>query len=106
MRDSGFIFKCANLLRGKYIKLNLKRGNDIQVLLIRYKRATINPIIDDDSCFQYNAIVGSDCEEIGKSSKRKSQIQPFIKKYDWKGIKRPLEKDDWKKLRKIIQQLL
>ena len=29
-----------------------------------------------------------------------TKIKPFIKKYDWKGIKFLWEKDDWKKFEK------
>ena len=29
-------------------------------------------------------------------------MKPFINKYNWKGINFPSEKDDWKKMRKIM----
>ena len=31
-----------------------------------------------------------------------TKIKPFINKYKWEGKHFPAEKDDWKKLRKIM----
>ena len=39
-------------------------------------------------------------KRIGKCAERITKIRPFIKKYKWKGINFPLEKEDWKKLEK------
>ena len=44
--------------------------------------------------------------EIESHPERVSNIKPFINKYKWKGINYPSKIDDWKTLRKIIQQLL
>ena len=35
-----------------------------------------------------------------------SNIKPFINKYNWKGTNYPSKTNDWKRLRKIIRQLL
>ena len=45
-------------------------------------------------------------KKIGKHPERISKTKPFINKYNWKGLNYPSGKDDWKILRKTIQQLL
>ena len=39
-------------------------------------------------------------EEIKKDPQRVRKNNPFMNKYNWKGINFPLEKDDWKKFEK------
>ena len=41
----------------------------------------------------------------GKSSERITKVKPFTNKYKWAGIKFPSEKDDRKKLGKIMSRL-
>ena len=43
---------------------------------------------------------------MGTHSERRTKTKPFINKYNWKEITFPPEKDDWKKIEKIMQQLL
>ena len=69
---------------------------------IKTKTATINPINDDDKCFQYAATVTLNHEEIGRNSLKISKIKSFISKYNWKGINFPSRKDDQKKSEKNI----
>ena len=45
-------------------------------------------------------------EETGKHAKRITKIKPFINEYKWEGIHFPSEKDNWKKVEKIMQLLL
>ena len=39
---------------------------------------------------------------MGKHSERRTKTKPFINKYNWKEITFPPEKDDWKKIEKIM----
>ena len=65
MKSSDFIFHCVNLLHYKFHKINLNRGRPyINFPDLRKnnnnnnnKKTTINPINDDDNCFQYAATV-------------------------------------------------
>ena len=59
VRDSDFIFNCVNLLHYKCYEINLKRvGLYVDSPdWMKNKKATINPINDDDKCFQYVATV-------------------------------------------------
>ena len=41
-----------------------------------------------------------------KHLQRITKTKPFINKYNWEGIHFPSGKDDWKKLIKIMSQLL
>ena len=41
-----------------------------------------------------------------KNSERVSNIKPFMNKYNWEKINYPSKINDWKKFKKIIQQLL
>ena len=62
------------------------------------KKRIINPINKkDEKCFQYDATVALNHEQIKKDQQRITKIKHFINKYNWKGIKFPSEKVDWKK---------
>ena len=101
MKGSDFIFYCINLLHYKCCKIDLKRGGSYvhSPNWIKNKK-TINPINDDDKCFQYTATVTLNHKEIGKDPHRISKIKPSINKYNWKGINYLSEKDDWEKFEK------
>ena len=58
------------------------------------KTTTINPIKDDNNCFQYTARTILCQEEIGKSPKKIPNYLPFINWYKWEGIKYPPGKED------------
>ena len=67
-----FTFDCVSFLHYKCYKINLKCvGWYIDSPdWMKNKKATINPISDDDKCFQYTAKVALNHEEIGKNSQR------------------------------------
>ena len=50
------------------------------------KNATINPVNDDNKCFQYAAKVALNHEELGKNSQRISKIKCFVYKCNCKGV--------------------
>ena len=56
--------------------------------------------------FQYVVTVVLNYGENESHPERVSNTRPFINKYKWKGINYASKIDDWKTLRKIIQQLL
>ena len=66
-------------------------------------KATINPINKkDNNCFKYVITVTLNYEQIKKDPQGKKKAEPFINKYNWDGINYPPEKDDWKKMRRIM----
>ena len=52
--------------------------NHIKSFLIE-KKATTNPVNNDDKCFQYAATVKLNNEKIGKNPQRLSKIKSFMK---------------------------
>ena len=60
----------------------------------------MNYINDEDKCFQYAATNALNYEETEKNSHKIPKIQPFISKYNCKGINYPSGKDDQKKFEK------
>ena len=105
MKGSEFAFDYVHLLYYKCHKINPNRGGSYidSPDWIKNKKATINPINKkDNKCFQYAVTVALNYEEIKKDPQRITKIKPFINKYNWEGINFPSEKDDWKKLRKIM----
>ena len=96
MKGTNFIFDCVNLLHYKCHKINLKRGGSYidSPDFMEKKKATINSINYGDKCFQYAAIVALNHKKLAEII---SKINPFINKYDWKGINYPSGKDCWKK---------
>ena len=63
--------------------------------MIKNKKATINPKINDNKGFQYAIKVVLNHENIVKDPQRLSKIKPF--KYNWKEINSS-HKNDWKKV--------
>ena len=55
---------------------------------------------------QYAATVALDDEEIAKNPERITKLKPFINKYNWEEVNFPSKKDDWKKIEKLILELL
>lgn len=58
----------------------------------KQKKTTINPINDDDKCFQYVAIVALNYEKIGSNSQKMLKIESFISKYNCKEVNYPSRK--------------
>ena len=103
MRSSDFIFDYVHLLNYyKCHKINFHRGGSHLDFSnwIKNKKATTNPVNDDDKWFQYAAKVALNHEEPGKNSQRTSKDKSFINKYNWKGINYPPRKDDCKRFEK------
>ena len=63
--------------------------------MIKNKKATINPKINDNKWFQYAIKVVLNHENIVKDPQRLSKIKPF--KCNWKEINSS-HKNDWKKV--------
>ena len=54
----------------------------IQILWIKNKKATINPINKkQNKCFKYSVTVVLNREQIGKYSERITKVKPFIYQY-------------------------
>ena len=67
---------------------------------VKNKKASINPINNDDKFFWYAATVPLNHEEIGINSQRIYKNKSFLNNYNWKRITYPSEKDEWKKFEK------
>ena len=65
---------------------------------LKNEKATINPKINDDKCFQYALAVALNDQNIEKNPPRISKIKPFIDQYNWKEIDFPSYPKDWKKV--------
>ena len=85
MEGSEFVFNYVHLLYYKCHKINLNCGGSYvdSPYCIKNKKATINPIIKKDKCFQYAITVPLN-EEIGKHVERIIKINPFFSKYNGK----------------------
>ena len=98
-RGSEFIHESVGLLYYYFHKIDLKRGNSYikSTERLKNKRATINPKINDDNCFQYALTVALNHQNIERYRQRISKIEPFINQYNWKDIDFPSHQKDWKK---------
>ena len=98
-RGSEFIHESVSLLYYYFHKIDLKRGNSYikSTERLKNKRATINPKINDDNCFQYALTVALNHQNIERYHQRISKIEPFINQYNWKDIDFPSHQKDWKK---------
>ena len=60
-------------------------------------RSKKESITNEDNCFQ-NALNDSlDYQKIKKDLQKISKLKPYINQYNWKDIKFPSDKEDWKK---------
>ena len=100
VKGSEFVFDSVDLLEYQHNKIGLNRRRSYvdSPKWLKSEKATINPKINDDKCFQYALIVALNYQNI-KNSQRKSNIKPFIGQYDWKEKNFPLHKEDWKKFK-------
>ena len=71
--------------------------SELELYSSEWLRSKKQAIINGDNCFQ-NAINDSlDYQRIKKDPQKISKLKPYINQYNWKGIKFPLDKEDWKK---------
>ena len=61
---------------------------------LRSKKESIN---NEDNCFQNSLNDSLDYERIKKDPQKISKLKPYINQYNWKDIKFPSDKEDWKK---------
>ena len=95
MHGSHFVFDSVNLLYYNLNKISLSRGRSYidSPEWLKNKKATINPINnDDDKCFQHVLTVALNYEQIKNHAERISNIKPFIDQYNWKEIFHQLKK--------------
>ena len=69
-------------------------------------RSKKEAIINSDNCFQNALNDVLNYQNIEQDPQRISKIKHCISKYNWEGIEFPAGSKDWKKLNKIIRQLL
>ena len=73
---------------------------------IKSKKAATNTINKkDNKCFPCAVTIALNHEEIKKDPQKITKIKPFINKYNWEGTQFPSEKDDSKKLQKIVVKI-
>ena len=98
MRRSEFIFDSADTLHYDLNKISLCRGGSYigSHGWLKNKKVTINPKNNYDKYFQYALTVALNYQNIKNNPERISKIKPFINQYNWKEIKFPSHKKDWK----------
>ena len=100
MRGSEFEFDGVNFLYYDFNKISLNRGGSYvdSPKWLKDKKSTINPINNDDKCFQYAVTLALNLDKIRKNPQRISKIKPFIEQYNWKDIDFPSTSKVWRKL--------
>ena len=80
-------------------KISINRGGSYidSPKWLKDKKATINPINNDDKCFQYAVTLALNLDKIRKNPQRISKIKPFIEQHNWKEIDFPSTSKGWKK---------
>ena len=89
MRGSDFEFDGVSFLYYDFNKISLNRGGSYidSPKCLKDKKSTINPINNDDKCFQYAVTLALNLDIIRKNPQRISKIKRFIDQYNWKDIK-------------------
>ena len=95
---SNFIFDSVQLLYYKCHKINFNNGVPYidSPDCIKHMKAKINLKNKDGKCLQYAVTVPLNYRQIKCNPKRVSNIEPFINKHNWDGIKYPSKIEDWK----------
>ena len=62
------------------------------------KRSVLNPLNNDNKCFQYSVIFSLYNEETGKNCCRISTIRPYINNLNWENINFPPQEQDYNTL--------
>ena len=96
------------LLKYKLHKISLGRAGSYidSPKLLKNKKATINLQNKDNGCFAYAVIASLNHDEIDNHLERVSTLKPYIHDYNWPGVYFPAKPKDWKKIEKIMNQLL
>ena len=89
---SGFTLDHIMHLDIDFHKLILTRGGSYIKLpeWIAKKKAVINPQNTDEECFKWAVIAALHHEEIGKNPHRISNLEPYVDRYNWQGMKFPV----------------
>ena len=94
-RENNVLLLMINDDDEKYYYFAVK--NKLELYLFEWLRSKKESIINEDKCFQ-NALNDSiDYQSIKKSPQRISKLKPYINQYNWKNIKFPSGKEDWKR---------
>ena len=82
-------------------KISINRGGSYidSPQWLKDKKSAINPINNDDKCFQYAVTLALNLDKIRKNPQGISRIKPFIEQYNWKEIDFPSTSKDWKKFK-------
>ena len=99
MKGSDFEFDGVNFLYYDFNKISINRGGSYidSPKWLKDKKSTINPINNDDKCFQYAVTLALNFDNIDNHPERISKIKPFIDQYNWKDIEFPSTSKDWQK---------
>ena len=89
-------------MHSKIDKIEILIGNErnesieklFESLLLKNKKAKINPKNNDSKCFQYALTVALNHEQIKKDPQRITKIKPFIDQCNWKEIDFPSHNKD------------
>ena len=77
----------------------------LELYSFEWLRSKKESITNEDDCFQ-NALNDSlDYQRIKKHLQKISKLKPYINQYNWKGIKFPSDKEDWKKFEQYNREI-
>ena len=79
----------------KYYYFVIKRK--LELYSSKWLRNKRQSITDGDDCFQNALNDALDYQRIKKDPQKISKLKLYINQYNWKDIKFPLDKEDWKK---------
>ena len=79
----------------KYYYFTVKSKLELQST--EWLRCKKESITNEDNCFQNALNDALDYQRIKKDLQKISKLKPYINQYNWKGIKFPSDKEDWKK---------
>ena len=105
MKGGDFVFDYIDRLYHCCHKITVNHGGSYQDSLkwLKNKKSIIHPKNEDHKYFQYAVTAGLNHEKIRNHPVRISNIEKYYENYNWRTIKFPAERKDWKDLKKILR---
>ena len=69
----------------------------LELYSLEWLRSKTESITNEDKCFENTLNDSLDYQRIKKDPQRTSKRKSYINQYNWKDIKFPSDKEDWKK---------
>ena len=80
--------------------------SELELYSSEWFRSKKESITNGNNCFQNALDAALDYQRIKKDPQEISELKPYINQYNWKDIKFPSDKEDWKKFEQNNKEIV